>query len=84
MGAHTGSVVGSIVGVQKYVYDIFGPGVNLSARLEALAEPMQIVLSKETFSRVGHQFITTDLGEYDVKGFGTQRLYSLDAETAIR
>jgi adenylate cyclase len=84
MGAHTGSVVGSIVGVQKYVYDIFGPGVNLSSRLEALAEPMQIVLSKETFSRVGHQFITTDLGEYDVKGFGTQRLYSLDAETAIR
>jgi hypothetical protein len=40
-------VIGSIVGVQKYVYDIFGPGVNLAARMEALSEPMKITISEE-------------------------------------
>ena len=41
-----GPVIGSIVGVQKYVYDIFGPGVNLAARMEALAGPMEIVVAE--------------------------------------
>ena len=36
VGIATGSVVGSVVGVQKYVYDIFGPAVNLASRLQDL------------------------------------------------
>jgi len=28
IGLATGPVIGSMIGVQKYVYDIFGPGVN--------------------------------------------------------
>lgn len=82
MGVHTGTVVGSIVGVQKYVYDIFGPGVNMASRMETCADPMQIVISEDTFGLIGHQFLTTDLGDVNVKGFGTQRLYSLDSETS--
>ena len=42
IGISTGPVIGSIVGIQKYVYDVFGPGVNLAARMESLSEPMQI------------------------------------------
>ena len=33
IGLHTGTVIGSIVGVQKYVYDIFGPAVDIAARM---------------------------------------------------
>ena len=80
IGIHSGPVVGSIVGVQKYVYDIFGPGVNMAARMEAIAEPMQIVLSSATHALIGDEFVTTELGEHEVKGFGTQVLHSLDAE----
>jgi adenylate cyclase len=80
IGIHSGPVVGSIVGVQKYVYDIFGPGVNLAARMEALSEPMQITITQETYDLVHEEFLCTDLGEAEVKGFGTQRLYSLDGE----
>ena len=41
-------VIGSMIGVQKYVYDIFGPGVNLAARMEALSDPMEITLCGST------------------------------------
>ncbi len=80
IGIHSGPVVGSIVGVQKYVYDIFGPGVNMAARMEALADPMQIAISEPTHALIGDEFTCSDLGQHDVKGFGSQRLYSLDAE----
>lgn len=80
IGIHSGPVVGSIVGVQKYVYDIFGPGVNMAARMEALAEPMQIVVSPKTHALIGDEFVFSDLGEHEVKGFGTQHLHSLDSE----
>jgi adenylate cyclase len=80
IGIHSGPVVGSIVGVQKYVYDIFGPGVNMAARMEAAAEPMQIVMTADTHRRIREEFTCSDLGTHEIKGFGTQHLYALDAE----
>jgi len=84
IGLHSGPIIGSVVGVQKYVYDIFGPGVNMAARMETLADPMQIVMSEATWMLVRDEFACTDLGEVEVKGFGTQRIYSLDAEASGR
>lgn len=84
LGMHTGPVVGSIVGVQRYVYDIFGPGVNMAARMEALSEPMQITITSEVFDQIGDEFICSERGEFDVKGFGRQTLFSLDAEVDHR
>ena len=84
IGIHTGPIIGSVVGAQKYVYDIFGPGVNMAARMEALADPMQICISEATWALVRDDFATSELGEVEVKGFGTQRIYSLDAEASGR
>jgi adenylate cyclase len=84
IGIHSGPVVGSIVGVQRYVYDIFGPGVNLAARMEAISEPMQITITQETYDLIGEEFICSPRGEFEVKGFGQRNLYSLDAEVDQR
>jgi adenylate cyclase len=84
IGIHSGPVVGSIVGVQRYVYDIFGPGVNLASRMESMSEPMQITITEDTFERIGSEFLCTELGEFEVKGFGERRLYTLDAEVEHR
>ena len=84
IGIHSGPIIGSVVGVQKYVYDIFGPGVNMAARMETLADPMQIVISEDTWRLVRDEFACTDLGEAEVKGFGTQHVYSLDSESSGR
>lgn len=77
IGIDTGPVIGSLVGIQKYVYDIFGPAVNLAARLEALSEPMQITLCAATASLLTDEFICRPRGEVEVKGFGTQSLFTL-------
>jgi len=77
-------VIGSIVGIQKYVYDIFGPGVNLAARMEAHAEPMSITLCESTYDLLKDEFLCTEIGEAEIKGFGVQRLYQLDSEIASR
>ena len=80
IGIHSGPVIGSIVGVQKYVYDVFGPGVNLASRMEELAEPMQILVSEETYELIRDEFTLAPRGEFDVKGFGPQQVYELEAE----
>ena len=80
IGINTGPVIGSIVGIHKYVYDIFGPGVNLAARMESHSEPMQITLCEETWRLINDEFMCTPRGEFEIKGFGQKRLYFLERE----
>lgn len=84
IGIHSGPVVGSIVGVQRYVYDIFGPGVNLASRMETLAESMEIAISEQTHELIREEFICSERGVEEVKGFGEQRIFTLDGELEAR
>jgi class 3 adenylate cyclase len=80
LGINTGSVIGSLVGIQKYVYDLFGPGVNLAARMEQISEPMRITLNEQTAEFLWDDFNLSERGEFEIKGFGVQKLYFLDSE----
>jgi adenylate cyclase len=84
IGIHSGPVVGSIVGVQRYVYDIFGPGVNLASRMETMAEPMEIAITEQTHELIREEFICSERGVEEVKGFGEQRIFTLDGELEPR
>ncbi|NKB57622.1 MAG: adenylate/guanylate cyclase domain-containing protein [Alphaproteobacteria bacterium] len=79
IGINSGTVIGSIVGVQKYVYDIFGPGVNLASRMEELSEPMEITLCEDMHALIEHDFRFRDRGEIAIKGFGEKTVYTLDS-----
>ena len=80
IGINSAPVIGSVVGVQKYVYDIFGPGVNLAARLEPLCGPMEILLSEHTYELIKNQFRVSDKGIHDIRGFGETHVYRLDGD----
>ncbi|MGY1709908.1 adenylate/guanylate cyclase domain-containing protein [Geodermatophilus sp. SYSU D00758] len=84
IGLNTGPVIGSIVGVQKYVYDVFGPGVNLASRMETAAEPGTIAVSEPMFELLRNDFVLSDQGEVEIKGFGPQRVYHLESEPPRR
>ncbi|UYN94479.1 MAG: adenylate/guanylate cyclase domain-containing protein [Enhydrobacter sp.] len=77
IGIATGPLVGSIVGVNKYVYDIFGPAVNLAARLERVASPMQILVAQETVAALGADFRCEPRDVCKLKGFGDLRVHEL-------
>jgi adenylate cyclase len=79
-GINTGSVIGSLVGVQKYVYDLFGPGINLAARMETVSEAMKITVNQPTAELLEDEFILTERGEFEIKGFGMQTLFFLEGE----
>jgi adenylate cyclase len=80
IGINSGPVIGSLVGIQKYVYDIFGPGVNLAARMETLSEPMRVTISENTHKLIKDEFVCSERGEFEVKGFGPTVLYFLERE----
>lgn len=77
IGIASGPLVGSIVGVNKYVYDVFGPAVNLAARLEKLAAPMEILVSQATADQLGSALVCASRDVCTVKGFGSTRIFEL-------
>lgn len=42
IGLASGPVVGSVVGVQRYIYDVFGPAVTAADTIRLAADPMAI------------------------------------------
>jgi adenylate cyclase len=80
IGINSGPMIGSLVGVSKYVYDIFGPGVNLASWMETISESMKITVSQNTYDPLKDNFIFAERGEFEVKGFGFNTLYFLERE----
>jgi adenylate cyclase len=54
IGIHNGKVVGGVVGIKKYIYDIFGTTVNLASRLQAATKlyNVDILISGETYHQI--------------------------------
>ncbi|MCV0426506.1 MAG: adenylate/guanylate cyclase domain-containing protein [Roseibium sp.] len=74
IGLGTGSAVGSVVGIQKYVYDVFGSAVNLASRLQGFANPMCIVAPDAMKEFLVDEFQLVDLGKQEIRSFGEIRL----------
>jgi len=75
IGVHTGNVIGSVVGIKKYIYDIFGDTVNTASRLENLSEPMKINISTEVMKALSDSFSYEDRGKIEVKGKQPMNMY---------
>jgi class 3 adenylate cyclase len=56
VGLATGSVIGSVVGVKRYIYDVFGPAVSRALALRSGAGPMSIVTDAALADLLGESF----------------------------
>ena len=79
VGLATGSVIGSVVGVQRYIYDVFGVTINTAARMEQHSEPMKINVSPITHSLLPGQYDFISRGAVEIKGKGRMEMYFLVA-----
>ena len=85
IGIASGSVVGSVVGVQKYIYDVFGPAVNCAARLQALSNPMEITVCTTARAELEEEFELKNARAENLRGFGEMRVACLSERApAIR
>lgn len=82
IGLHSGIVVGGIVGVKKYIYDVFGDTINTASRMESNSAPMRVNISQETYLLVkGIDFIKSNGITFEerepihVKGKGDTVMY---------
>lgn len=83
IGLGSGAAVGSVVGVQKYVYDVFGPAVNMASRLQVFAHPMKIVAPIEMKFDLVDGFQVDEIGSYDIKGMGTLELINVEGNLSL-
>lgn len=77
VGINNGPLVGGVVGIEKYLYDIFGDTVNIAARVEELAPPMQVTVSSGCYALLRDTFRFTEGERVEMKGKGQQVLYTL-------
>ena len=56
IGIHSGAAVGGVVGIKKYIYDLFGDSINIAFRMEQNSKPMKINVSQNTYEIVKDQY----------------------------
>lgn len=78
IGVHSGAVTAGVVGRLKYIYDIFGDGVNTASRMENHAVPMHINISRSTRALLDETFVIRERGLVDVKGKGPMEMFYVD------
>ncbi len=76
-GIHYGKVIGGIVGVKKYMYDIFGKTVNKAARMEQYSDTNKINVSEEVKKVLEKDFDFEKRKIQEVKGLGKTQMYYL-------
>ncbi|MBK8349881.1 MAG: AAA family ATPase [Saprospiraceae bacterium] len=78
IGINSGPVMAGIVGIKKYVYDIWGDTVNTAARLETASEPGRINISLSTFEKVKNEVDCSFRGKIEAKNKGNIDMYFVE------
>ncbi|NJC24655.1 adenylate/guanylate cyclase domain-containing protein [Neolewinella antarctica] len=75
IGIHSGPVVAGVVGLHKFVYDIWGDTVNQASRLETAGKAGKVAISESTRALLPGSIVTEPAGTFDAKNIGMMKRY---------
>jgi class 3 adenylate cyclase len=79
IGLHVGPAVAGVIGVSRFLYDVWGDTVNVASRMESTGEPDRIHVSESVREALGGSFRFEARGNREIKGRGSMETFFLMA-----
>ena len=70
IGINTGPAVGAVVGLDKFIYDVYGDSVNTASRMESQGVPGHIQVTENTYALLCDRYTFDSRRYVQIKGKG--------------
>ena len=77
IGIHVGPAVAGVIGVKRFLYDVWGDTVNVASRMEASSEPGAIHVTEAVYLQTRDSFEFSAREPIELKGRGRMSTYWL-------
>ncbi|CBN54727.1 MULTISPECIES: adenylate/guanylate cyclase domain-containing protein [Kamptonema] len=77
IGINTGPVIAGVIGIKKFIYDLWGDAVNVASRMESHGKPGYIQVTDATYHKLQNKYLLEPRGAIEVKGRGEMMTYWL-------